>query len=111
MHAFQPQEAAFALREFCEFETPVEQVDSLLFVGARMLDSLIQRASTRAMSLARVDLDLALEGNSTHRLVLRPALPAVDRKFLLKLMQLELLPALHPGRALACVERSSSSVQ
>ncbi len=96
-HAFQPQEAAFSLREFCEFESPVEQVDSLLFVGARMLDSLIQRASTRAMSLARVDLDLALEGNSAHRLALRPALPSIDRKFLLKLMQLEI--AAHPPSA------------
>ena len=110
MHAFQPQEAAFALREFCEFETPVEQVDSLLFVGARMLDSLIQRASTRAMSLARVDLDLALEGNSTHRLVLRPALPAVDRKFLLKLMQLE-IAASPPSAAVLSLALSAQAAQ
>ena len=53
-HTFQPIEAAFSLREFCEFETPVEQMDSLLFVGARMIDSLALRAATRAMSLATV---------------------------------------------------------
>ena len=109
-HTFQPQEAAFSLREFCEFETPVEQVDSLLFVGARMLDSLIQRASTRAMSLARVDLDLALEGNSTHRLVLRPALPSIDRKFLLKLMQLE-IAANPPSAAVLSLALSAQAAQ
>ena len=61
-HTFQPIEAAFSLQEFCEFETPVEQMDSLLFVGARMLDSLVLRAATRAMSLASVVVDLELEG-------------------------------------------------
>jgi protein ImuB len=89
-HAFQPIEAAFSLREFCEFETPVEQVDSLLFMGARMIDSLAARASARAMSLASVAVDLALEGGRAHRLMLRPALPSIDCKFLLKLMQLEI---------------------
>jgi protein ImuB len=96
-HAFKPIEAAFSLREFCEFETPVEHMDSLLFVGARMIDSLALRAATRAMSLACVVADLELEGKRTHRLTLRPALPSVDRKFLLKLLQLEM--AAHPPPA------------
>ena len=38
--------------EFCEFETPVEQMDSLLFIGARMIDCLVARAAARALSLA-----------------------------------------------------------
>jgi protein ImuB len=96
-HAFQPIEAAFSLREFCEFETPVEEMNSLLFVGARMIDSLALRAATRAMSLACVVVDLNLEGKRTHRLMIRPALPTVDRKFLLKLLQLEI--AAHPPPA------------
>jgi protein ImuB len=89
-HTFQPIEAAFALREFCEFETPVEQMDSLLFVGARMIDSLALRAATRAMSLATVVVDFGLESKCAHRLTIRPALPSIDRKFLLKLLQLEI---------------------
>jgi protein ImuB len=96
-HAFQPIVAAFSLQEFCEFETPVEQMDSLLFVGARMLDSLALRAATRAMSLACVVVDLALEDGRVHQLTIRPALPSVDRKFLLKLLQLEI--AAHPPSA------------
>lgn len=96
-HTFQPIEAAFSLREFCEFENPVEMMDSLLFVGARMIDALVARAATRAMCLASVALDLPLQGGATHRLALRPALPTIDRKFLLKLLQLEI--AAHPPKA------------
>jgi protein ImuB len=93
-HVFLPIETALLLQEFCEFETPVEQMDSLLFVGARMIDSLVVRAVTRAQALASFDLELHLEGGHAHRLAIRPALPSVDRKFLLKLMQLEI--AAHP---------------
>jgi protein ImuB len=100
-HTFQPIEATFSLREFCEFETPVEQMDSLLFVGARMIDSLALRASTRAMSLATVVVDLVLEGKGAHRLTIRPALPSIDRKFLLKLLQLEIAANPPPASVLS----------
>lgn len=96
-HIFQPLVPDFTLKEFCEFETPVEQVDSLLFVGARMLDCLVGRAASRAMSLASLTLQMELEGGSTHHGVIRPALPSTDRKFLLKLLQLEF--AAHPPQA------------
>ena len=100
-HAFQPIEAVFSLREFCEFEMPVEQMDSLLFVGARMIDSLALRAATRAMSLATVVVDLVLEGKRAHRLTIRPALPSIDRKFLLKLLQLEIAANPPPAAVLS----------
>lgn len=96
-HTFQPLEPEFTLKEFCEFETPVEQVDSLLFVGARMLDCLVGRAASRAMSLSSLTLQMELEGGSTHHGVIRPALASTDRKFLLKLLQLEF--AAHPPQA------------
>ncbi len=51
-HTFQPIEARFHLKEFIEFETHVEQMDSLLFIGAHMIDSLVARAAGRALSLA-----------------------------------------------------------
>ena len=87
-HTFQPIEAEFTLNEFFDFETPVEEMDSLLFIGARMIDCLVARASTRAMSLATLTVDLALAGERQHKRVIRPALPSIDRKFLLKLLQL-----------------------
>lgn len=93
-HTFQPIEAEFSLREFCEFETPVEQADSLLFVGARMIDCLVSRATARALSLASITIEMALGAGCVHRRTIRPALASSDRKFLLKLLQLEI--AAHP---------------
>jgi protein ImuB len=96
-HMFQPIEPEFSLREFCEFDTPVEQIDSLLFIGSRMIDCLVARAADRALSLARLTACMQLEGNQSHQCVLRPAVPSTDRKFLLKLLHLEI--ANHPPRA------------
>lgn len=97
LHTFQPIEPEFALKEFFEFETPVEQVDSLLFIGSRMIDCLVERAATRAMSLASLTVEMSLEGGLEHKRAIRPALPSVDCKFLLKLLQLEI--AAHPPQA------------
>lgn len=96
-HTFQPIEPEFALKEFYDFETPVEQIDSLLFIGARMIDCLVARASGRALSLASLTIYMELEGGRVHRLAIRPAVPSIDRKFLLKLLQLEI--GAHPPQA------------
>ena len=114
-HTFQPIEPALALEEFCEFETPVEQMDSLLFMGARMIDCLVARAGARALALASLTVRMKLEGGGLHERIIRPALPATDRKFLLKLLQLEI--ATHPPPAavvaltLAAEAGQSSQVQ
>ncbi|HXR38559.1 MAG TPA: DNA polymerase Y family protein [Terracidiphilus sp.] len=96
-HAFQPIEADFSLEEFCAFETPVEQIDSLLFIGARMIDCLATRASARALSLASLIVEMQLESGHAYQRTIRPALATIDRKFLLKLLQLEI--AAHPPQA------------
>jgi protein ImuB len=96
-HAFQPIEPHFSLEEYIEFETHVEQMDSLLFIGASMIDSLVSRAASRALSLAIITVHMSLEGGLMYERVIRPALPSTDRKFLLKLLQLEI--AAHPPQA------------
>lgn len=96
-HMFRPIEPEFTLREFCEFETPVEEIDSLLFMGAHMIDCLVARAADRALSLAMLTARMQLEGGKSHQCVLRPAVPSTDRKFLLKLLQLEV--GAHPPQA------------
>jgi protein ImuB len=114
-HVFQPIEPALSLEEFCEFETPVEQADALLFIGARMIDCLVARADARALALASLAVRMKLEGGGSHELRIQPALPATDRKFLLKLLQLEI--AAHPPQAavvaltLAAEAGASSQVQ
>lgn len=93
-HTFQPLEAQFQLKEHIEFETHIDQLDSLLFIGANMINNLVARASCRALSLATITIEMSLEGSREYRRVIRPALPSNDRKFLLKLLQLEI--AAHP---------------
>ena len=96
-HTLAPIEAEFALDEFCEFETPVEQIDSLLFVGARMIDCLAARAAGRALALRVLRAEMRLEGGGTHCVAIRPAVATTDRRFLLKLLQLEI--GTHPPKA------------
>lgn len=88
-HTFQPLEAKFQLTEHIEFETHIEQLDSLLFIGANMINALVTRASARALSLAALTVEMSLEGSRKYKRVIRPAIPSNDRKFLLKLLQLE----------------------
>ena len=96
-HAFQSIEPALSLQEFFEFDTPVEQMESLLFMGARMIDCLVARAAGRALALVSLTVDMKLEGGRMQRLALRPAVASMDRKFLLKLLQLEI--GAHPPEA------------
>jgi len=96
-HTFQPIEMEFRLEEFLDFETPVDRSESLLFAGARMIDCLVARASARALSLASLTVHMKLEGECAYLRTIRPAIPTTDRKFLLKLLQLEI--AAHPPQA------------
>lgn len=89
-HAFVPIETRFALDEFCEFESPVEQMDSLLFVGARMIDCLVTRATGRALALRTLAAEMTTEDRGVHSITIRSAVPSTDRRFLLKLLQLEI---------------------
>ncbi len=96
-HHFVPHEAALELQERMELDTPVEQLDSLLFVLGVMLEQLTLRATIRVLALASVTIRLSLEGDATHVRTVRPALPTNDRPLWLKLLQLDL--ETHPPQA------------
>ncbi len=96
-HHFVPREAAFELQERMELDTPVEQLDSLLFVIGVMLEQLTLRATARILALASVTIKLSLEGGATHVRIVRPALPTNDRPLWIKLLQLDL--EAHPPQA------------
>jgi protein ImuB len=89
-HLFAAIEATFALEERMELDSPVELLDSLLFVIGVMLDQLIVRAQSHILALASITLHLDLEGGTSHICTVRPALPNNDRKLWLKLTHLEL---------------------
>ncbi len=90
-------EAILALEERMELDSPVELLDSLLFIMGVMLDQLIVRAQSRILALASITLHLDLEGGTSHTRTVRPALPNNDRKLWLKLIHLELQA--HPPQA------------
>jgi protein ImuB len=98
-----------------ELDSPVELLDSLLFIMGVMLDQLIVRAQSRILALASITLHLDLEGSKTHTRTVRPALPNNDRKLWLKLIHLDLQA--HPpqaailGLALSAQPGSTSKVQ
>ncbi len=114
-HLFTALEASFALKEHMELDSPVELLDSLLFIIGVMLDQLIVRAQSRILVLASITLDLELEEGKAHSRTVRPALPNIDRKVWLKLIHLDLQA--HPPQAailsltLSAEPGSSSKVQ
>jgi protein ImuB len=90
MHLFQPVEPPLALAEQMELDSPVELLDSLLFVIGAMLDQLIVRANARLVALAAVTITLTLDRGGTHARTVRPALPTNDKRLWIKLLHLDL---------------------
>lgn len=89
-HLFQPFEPDFALMERMELDSPLENLDALLFIVNLLLDQLIVRSTARALALASVSVALKLQGGAMHTRTVRPALPTSDRQLWLKLMHLDL---------------------
>src|SRR6202034_1114991 len=114
-HLFRAIEPSLALEERMELDSPIELLDSLLFIVGVMLDQLIVRAQSRILSLASITLHLDIEGSTTHTRTVRPALPNNDRKLWLKLIHLDLQA--HPpqaailGLSLSAQPGSTSKVQ
>src|SRR6202167_2445447 len=96
-HLFRAIEASLVLEERMELDTPVELLDSLLFILGVMLDQLIVRAQSRILALASITLDLDLEGGTSHSRTVQPVLPNTERKLWLKLIHLDLQA--HPPQA------------
>jgi protein ImuB len=107
-HHFVPHEAPFQLEERMELDSPVEQLDALLFVLGVMLEQLILRAAARVLALASVTITLTLENSAPHLRMVRPALPANDRQLWIKLLHLD-LEAHPPPAAILAVSLAAES--
>jgi protein ImuB len=73
-----------------ELEYPVELLEPLAFLLARLLNGLCTRLATRALATDELRLRLKLENRSTHQSTLRLPVPSLDSKAFLKLLQLDL---------------------
>lgn len=102
-HHFVPYEAKLELEERMELDTPVEELERLLFVVNVMLQQLIFRVTARVLALASVTITLSLEGNAVHTRTVRPALPTNDRPLWLKLLQLDLEAHPPPAAIIAVI--------
>ena len=96
-HLFQQVDVPFVLEEQTELDYPLDNLESLLFGVAIMLDHLIVRAMMRVYALASVTIDLRLEDGGTHSRTVSPRVPTNDKHLWLKLLHLDL--EAHPATA------------
>ncbi len=89
-HLLVPEEPEFTLSETTALDSPLELLDSLLFVLSPMLEAILRKAMDRAYALRSVRLILQLERGKPHSIEIRPATPTQNREVLLKLLSLEL---------------------
>jgi protein ImuB len=91
-HLMAPVEPSFefGLIERMELDTPVEDLERLLFVLSRMTTELLERVRAKARAIASMRVVLVLDGGKQHERMVKPALPLQDTPTLLKLMQLDL---------------------
>lgn len=109
-HLMFPMEPNFeeSLVERMELDYPVEMLEPLLFLLARMTDALLERVQSRALAIAMLRIALRLDGGQQHERIVRPALPLEDKPTLLKLLQLD-LETHPPNAAILCVELHAQS--
>ena len=89
-HFMVPEPETFTLNEHTSLDTPLEVLDSLLFVVSPMLNRLMGHAIARSYALRAITLTLKLDKASPYVLNIRPALPTQNRELLLKLLNLDL---------------------
>jgi protein ImuB len=77
-----------------ELEYPVELLEPLAFVLARLLGGLSTRLATRGLATNELRLALKLENRAVYERTLRLPVPSLDQRAFLKLLQLDL--AAHP---------------
>jgi protein ImuB len=80
-----------------ELEYPIELLEPLAFLLARLINGLTTRLATRGLATDELRLRLKLENRETHARTLRLPVPSLDAKAFLKLLQLDL--AAHPPAA------------
>lgn len=89
-HLLQPIDVPFVLEEQAELDSPLDDLESLLFGLSTMLEQLIIRARSRVLALASVTITLRLDGGGTHARTVNPRVPTNEKRLWLKLLQLDL---------------------
>lgn len=77
-----------------DLDYPLELLEPLAFILARLLGGLTTRLATRGLATDELGLRLQLENGFAHERTLRLPVPSLDQRAFLKLLQLDL--AAHP---------------
>ena len=85
-----PEEQKFELCEALELESPLEDLERLLFALSRLLGEIVRKTTDRAYAIRTLRATLALDRAQTHVVRVTPATPTQNRDALLKLLRLEL---------------------
>jgi protein ImuB len=85
-----PIEDPLHFEDEIELEYPVELLEPLAFLLARLLNGLATRLATRGLATDELRLRLKLENRAMHERTLRLPVPSLDIKAFLKLLQLDL---------------------
>ncbi|MGA3015744.1 MAG: hypothetical protein ABSF62_01400 [Bryobacteraceae bacterium] len=85
-----PLEEPLCFEDELELEYPVELLEPLAFVLARLINGLVTRLATRGLATNELRLRLKLETRATDERTLRLPVPSLDTKAFLKLLQLDL---------------------
>lgn len=96
-HLLQPVDVPFVLEEQVELDSPLEDLESLLFGLSTMLEQLVLRARSRVYALASVTITLRLDGGAIHQRTVNPRVATNDKQLWLKLLHLDLQS--HPPQA------------
>jgi protein ImuB len=85
-----PIEEPLEFEDTLELDYPVDLLEPLAFLLARLLNDLCQRLESRALAANEICLCLFLENRTQHEATLKLPLPMRDPQGFLKLLQLEL---------------------
>ena len=89
-HLLVPEDPSFVLSEHVALDSPLDSLESLLFIVSPMLETLLRQAMNHAYALRSVTITLDLEKAAPHQLEIRPAVPVQNKDLLLKLLNLKL---------------------
>jgi protein ImuB len=85
-----PLAEALHFEDEIELDYPVELLEPLAFLLARLINGLSTRLATRGLATDELRLRLQLETGGIHERCLRLPVPSLDTKAFLKLLQLDL---------------------
>lgn len=85
-----PLEDALQFEEAMELDHPVELLEPLSFILARLLNDTCRRLRARSLATSEIRLRLTLENAPEHFTALEMPVPMLDEKAFLKMLQLDL---------------------